>query len=425
MKANAESKSGLMFYPAREEGGDEGEEPPPAYLATPKDASRNRTPASPPRRHAFPSNKRPIQIAPTAALDPLRWPAHRSRRRWSGQGQQEISVDNADVVVLYSLALGLKRGRPEDNIADEETAAVAVEVAAALKQRVGSIQLVPVWEDLTRALLPFDRSRHVVFNLCESLGGLAFTEAEVTRQLDQLGFTCTGTPFRAHRRCTNKLTTKRLLELHGIPTPNYWVCRCPADPVPATIRFPAIVKPIAEGGSFGIHGDSIVHDRSQLRAKVEECIAIYRQPALVEEFIAGREINIAMWGNRRPDVLPISEIVFKWTTDPLQQIVTFESKWIEGCEEYHDTPAICPAIMSPFERSRAEDAAAKAFLALGMRGYARVDVRLRDGIPYILEVNANPDLAPDAGFFRSASVAGYTYPGMALRILELALEARR
>lgn len=401
---------------ARTEIEGEAEEPPsPLHQRTPRARRAPRPGAAAARPAPAPAARllelqEPV-VAPAIGLAPARV------RRLPALRQVEV-------VVLYSLALGLERGRPEDRVADEETAQVATHIAAALDGNVRAVHAVPVWDDLPAALREFDPQRHVVFNLVESLGGRAFTEPEAPRLLEALGFVHTGAPHAALQRCANKLVTKELLRTAGLPTPRAQIFRQPG-PRPLRVPLPALVKPVAEGGSFGVTQDSLATDRDGLLERVARCLEVYRQPALAEEFIAGREINVALWGNERPKVLPISEILFQWTDNPLQQFVTFDSKWVPDSVEYDGTPAVCPAPLSPAERARVAAVATRAYRTLGMRGFARVDMRLRDGIPYVLEVNANPDLAPDAGFFRSASAAGYSYSGMLLHILRLALAASR
>jgi D-alanine-D-alanine ligase len=120
-------------------------------------------------------------------------------------------------------------------------------------------------------------------------------------------------------------------------------------------------------------------------------------------------------------VLPIAEIAFTWTDEPLQRIVTFSGKWHADSVEAVGTPGICPADLSQDDQDAVEAAAVLAYQKMGVRGFARVDIRLRDGTPLILEVNINPDLAEDAGFYRSARTAGHSYASMLLHILRLAL----
>jgi D-alanine-D-alanine ligase len=315
-------------------------------------------------------------------------------------------LGEAEIVVLYNLALGLERGRPEDLISDAETARVARAVAGALQGHVRSVELAPVWDDLGAVLRRYDPARHVIFNLCESLGGRSWSEAEVPRLMRAGGFVHTGSSFLALRRAGNKLITKRTLVA--------------ADEELGDLT-DAIVKPVAEHGSCGVSLASVVDDRQALGERIDECIRSYRQPALVEEFIDGRELNVALWGNGFPEVLPIAEIAFTWTDEPLQRIVTFSGKWHADSVEAVGTPGICPADLSQDDQDAVEAAAVLAYQKMGVRGFARVDMRLRDGTPLILEVNINPDLAEDAGFYRSARTAGHSYASMLLHILRLAL----
>ena len=329
-------------------------------------------------------------------------------------------VGEAEIVVLYNLALGLERGRAEDLISDAETARVAQAVAAALQGHVRSVELAPVWDDLGEVLRRYDPDRHVIFNLCESLGGRSWSEAEVPRLMRAGGFVHTGSSFLALRRAGNKLITKRTLLATGLQTPAFEVIRRPGRR-PTRVPLPAIVKPVAEHGSCGVSLASVVDDRHALGERIDECIRSYRQPALVEEFIDGRELNVALWGNGFPDVLPIAEIAFTWTDEPLQRIVTFSGKWHADSVEAVGTPGICPADLSQGDQDAVEAAAVLAYQKMGVRGFARVDMRLRDQTPFILEVNINPDLAEDAGFYRSARTAGHSYASMLLHILRLAL----
>jgi D-alanine-D-alanine ligase len=145
---------------------------------------------------------------------------------------------------------------------------------------------------------------------------------------------------------------------------------------------------------------------------------------LIEDYIPGREINVALWGADEPEILPLYEIDFQWTSDPFQRIVSFDSKWVKESVEYSGTPGICPAGLSSRDEGSIREVALRAYELLGIRSYARIDIRLFEGIPYILEVNANPDLAPNAGFYRTAKAAGFSYPQMVRRITQLALESQ-
>ena len=388
----------------------------------PPGTSRNRaapqwagSPApSPARAHSALS---PDAGALTPPVEIPRRPRAEPRRKTT----RAVDLKKYDIAVLYSLALGLERGRQEDLIADQETERVARDVAEVLKGHAASVHLVPIWEDLGPLVANFNPRKTIVFNMVESLGGRAMTDAETPRILQALGFRFTGNAYTGLRRAGDKWTTKRLLGAAGLAVPRAQLFRKPRERV-VTVPLPAIVKPSAEGASFGITHDSVVRDFPALFARIEECYRIYRQPVLVEEFIPGREINVAVWGNGHPVVLPLSEIIFQWTDDPLKRIVSFDAKWTEDSIEYNQTPGRCPADLTPAERQRLEHAALRTYQLIGVKGFCRVDMRLRDGVPYILEVNANPTLAKEAGFFRSASAVGHTYESMILHIVKLAFQ---
>jgi D-alanine-D-alanine ligase len=144
----------------------------------------------------------------------------------------------------------------------------------------------------------------------------------------------------------------------------------------------------------------------------------YRQPALIERYLDGREFNVSVLGNDEPRVLPISEIDYSKLPPEVPRILFYEAKWMEDSPYYLETPAICPARgLSASLARKIEQIARRAFMAMGCRGYARVDMRVGRGRPYVLEVNGNPSLAPNAGLARSARQAGLTYPDLVSRIL--------
>ena len=143
-----------------------------------------------------------------------------------------------------------------------------------------------------------------------------------------------------------------------------------------------------------------------LKKRIEYVFNSFKQPALVEEFIVGRELNAAVIGDKNPVVLPISEIDFSRMPDNLHPIVSYQAKWDPMHEAYHKTIPICPAILPDETREEAERMALECVRAVGTRDYSRVDMRLskEDNLLYVLEVNPNPDLTPGAGFLRSANI---------------------
>jgi D-alanine-D-alanine ligase len=177
------------------------------------------------------------------------------------------------------------------------------------------------------------------------------------------------------------------------------------------------VKPVAEDASLGISNDSMVRDIKSLQERVTYVIERYNQSALVEEFITGREINAAAWGDPL-ELLPLSEIDFNDFAQPEAGIVNYAAKWQAESFEFHHTPAICPANLKPNLEKKIRRSVITALQCSGVNNYTRVDLRIAENdTPYILEINANPDISPGAGFFRAVEQSGLTYPDLVLKIL--------
>jgi D-alanine-D-alanine ligase len=210
-----------------------------------------------------------------------------------------------------------------------------------------------------------------------------------------------------------------MLDQLNIPTPAWRACSSP-DEVEGWGIFPAIVKPAAEHCSFGITDGAVVSDLKQLRERVAFVLQTYGGLALVEDFIVGREFNVSIWGNGRPAPLPLYEIDFSDIPDPQHRLVDFDAKWTKGSFTYEHTPSRCPAEVDDKVAVRIRDVAMAAYRALRLRDYGRIDMRVRDGQPYVVDVNSNPDITIDGGFAKTAAVAGYDYGAMVSRIVNLA-----
>jgi len=306
-------------------------------------------------------------------------------------------------------------------LAEQGVIVCAQAVAAVLREAGYHVAQVPIHTDVERALAPYPPTEWVVFNLGEGVDGRLFEEVRIIWALDAMGYRYTGSGADALSHSTHKALAKTRLAQAGVPTPPWRVFRHPGEVVEDGFRFPVIVKPVAEDASLGIGPEAVVHNRAGLETRVGYITERYRQMALVEQFIAGREFNVALWGDP-PEVLPLAEVDFSAFPNPWERIVSFAAKWEEDSFDYNHTPVLCPAPVDPELGARIADTAQRAWAAMGCRGYARVDMRVDDeGTPYVVEVNCNPDLSPDAGFYRAARTAGYTYKDMVLRILEMAL----
>lgn len=326
------------------------------------------------------------------------------------------------VAVLYNVSACLVKGEPRDLLAEEGVAVCAEAVSQALRAGGYRVVQVPVHLDVELAMAPYPPTEWIVFNLGEGLEGRLFEEPRIVWALEAMGYCLTGSAGDAIARSVHKARAKDLFARDGVPTPSWWFFRHPddVDTLKDELAFPLIVKPVAEDASIGVGAGAVVHSLSGLRDRIAYVVERYRQAALAETFITGREFNVALWGDP-PQVLPLAEIDFSAFDDPFARIVSFAAKWEEASFEYHHTPVLCPAPLEQRVADRIAGTARRAWDAVGCRGYGRVDMRLGAGdVPYVVEVNCNPDLSPEAGFHRAARVAGYSYEEMVSNIVDIA-----
>lgn len=250
----------------------------------------------------------------------------------------------------------------------------------------------------------------VVFNFVEIYKDKPHLEMNIVSLYELLGVAYTGAPPMALANCQNKQLAKRILLSAGILTPHFIYIDKLQKSYRHNLKYPVIIKPAFEDASVGIENSAIVTNSRELKNRIEYIINDFKQPALCEEFIDGRELNVAIFGDEKPTALPISEIDFSQMPEHLYNIVSYQAKWDPFHEAYHKTIPICPAKLPKKIEIQAKEIALRAFKIMGVRDYARVDMRLsNDNQLYVLEVNPNPDLTEGAGFMRSAQAAGYSY----------------
>ena len=323
------------------------------------------------------------------------------------------------VGILYNLVDHIERGFEKDIISDNEIVETVKRVQEAL-ENIHEVVPARVRPELFSILgkTSFD----IVFNLCEGLDGNVKGEAWIPAFLDIIGVPYTGSDSFTLALCLDKGKTKDILVANNIPTPRYKIFTSASQEISADLKFPLIVKPVHEDASVGISPDSVVNDESQLMQRVGHILDSYRQPALVEEYIEGRELNVAIIGNGEDIIVfPISEILFD-CDDDTARIIDYEAKWINDSEMYGRTKGVCPASLPDDLERKIKKYAIKAYILMGCRDYARIDFRLRDDTPYVLEVNPNPGINVDSGFFRSAEALGLSYGKLIKNILNTAIE---
>ncbi len=263
----------------------------------------------------------------------------------------------------------------------------------------------------------------LVFNLCDDgFFSNALLEPHIPAILDILKIPYTGSNYFSLSLCLNKSVAKSIFTQNNIPTPQFQVFETESDKLNPDLRFPLIVKPLREDASIGIKDDSIVQEETALKERVKFVFHEYKQPALVEEFIAGREFNVGLIGNAIKEILPISEIKFVGFPENKPKIVSYAAKWDEESLEFKGTVRQCPAEVDEQLKTKLIVLAQQAADTLFCQDYCRVDFRVdKDNNPYVLEVNPNPDISTDAGLAAMASAQGYQYKELVDKILKSAL----
>lgn len=254
------------------------------------------------------------------------------------------------------------------------------------------------------------------FNLCEGIDGVAALEPAVIGVLELLGVPYTGSSSWTTALCLHKNLVNGVLDRAALPVPRWKLVRR-GEPV-TSVGFPAICKPAAEDASIGIEQRSVVRSSRALATRVAAMHERWDE-VLVQRYVDGREVNVGIVGDT---VLPIAEIDFGAMPHGMWRIVSYRSKWATGSDEDVGAAPRCPADLSPALEQQLSSIALAAWRAVGGEGYGRADFRVDAlGRPWLLEINANPDLSPGAGLTRMAAAAGLDYAMLVRRIHDLAL----
>jgi len=161
---------------------------------------------------------------------------------------------------------------------------------------------------------------------------------------------------------------------------------------------------------------------TSLKNRVRYIVKRFQHPALVEDFIDGRELHVSLWGNGEIDVLPPAEMEFPSSKDVHYRLCTYEAKFVSESEQYRNIKTLLPAPLSECELHEVEQVCRAAYVLMGCRDYARIDIRMKDGLFYILDINPNADICPDTSTILAAEFAGYTYDDFLRRLVFLAAE---
>ena len=348
--------------------------------------------------------------------------AAQAARRSPRKRQQPI-----DVAIIYNVDFEEARFDTDPCFQSRATVeSVAEEVASAIaSDGLHTATLMPTEGDFSELKAKLeDLQPSCVFNMCESLGNDARLETALPTVLDLMGIPYTGSPPDALSAALYKDRVKQRLLQAGVPTPQ-GVLLENAD-APCDLPFPLIVKPSREDGSAGIWAKSVVHDETSLREGVTELLNMFKAPVLVEQYLDGREFNVALLGYPQARVLPLQEIDFSNLPEEQPRIVSYDAKWKTGSVEDLGTQPVMHPDVPPALAARMRKAATEACRAVGVRDYGRVDIRLTSsGVPYVIDVNPNCDLSPDAGYARAAQSVGIDYPALMRLLVRYALRRKK
>ena len=275
----------------------------------------------------------------------------------------------------------------------------------------------------TQSLIELAQSEtDLIFNLVESFSGDDGYDSNVAAYLELLGRKFTGAGSHGLYLAQDKALAKKIFAFHGIHTPYFATVYRGRTEHSHDIEFPVIVKPAREDGSIGIHFGAVCNSIKELMERIDYIHAEFDSPALIEEYIEGRELYVAVLGNDKPTALPIVELDLSKLPEGTPRIAGAEVKWEEDTDAYKNTQPFFPEDLEDDVVTRIQETAVSAFQALQLRDYGRIDFRLaKDGTVHVLEVNPNPYLLPSSEFAMAAKKSGRPYAQVVAEIADLAL----
>jgi D-alanine-D-alanine ligase len=263
---------------------------------------------------------------------------------------------------------------------------------------------------------------NLVFNLTESYAGDDTMDMNMAAYLDLLGASYTGAGPHALYLAQDKALAKKIFAFHGIKTPYFATSYRGKLDHSHDIEFPLIVKPTSEDGSIGIDATSVVNSVKELMEKIHYIQEEFDSPALIEEYIEGREIYASILGNDSPEVLPLVELDLSRLPEGTPHIAGTDVKWEKETEAYKVTKAAPVEDLPEPTVKRLSDTALAAYQALKLRDYGRIDMRLsKKGEVFVIEANPNPWLSTGAEFVMAARKAGRSYTQLIGEIVDLAM----
>lgn len=326
------------------------------------------------------------------------------------------------VALLYNQIKQDMLTRPSlDKIAELDSSETIDCVKEALVSGGNEVILIEADEDAYAKLKKEREGIDIVFNIAEGQRGES-RESYIPAICEMLEIPYTGSGVLPLGLCLNKAKTKEILEFYGIPTPHWQVFKSKDDQLKPGLRFPLIVKLLHEGSQMGMSKDSVVYSEEDLRDRVVYLVHEYQEPAIVEEFIDGREFTVSILGNEEPIILPIVEAAFEpdqktrlFTPD--EPILPFIPKEVKINRKVR---SVCPAQIDEELKGRLEKTALNAYRAIDCKDWCRVDLRMRQDIPNVLELNPIAGIDPSYLLPMAAKAAGISYQRLINMILNFA-----
>lgn len=318
---------------------------------------------------------------------------------------------------------------PPDTLEGQDPKAVAewrteYDVIQTLRANGHEVRALGVLDSITELRTTIaDWQPDVVFNLLEEFDGIVSYDQHVIAFLEMLRQPYTGCNPRGLLLSRDKALCKQVFHFHRIPSPQFEVFRRGQRvKLPRKLRFPLFVKSSTDDASLGISQASVVEDPARLKERIEFVLEQHKSDVLVEEYIEGRELYVGMMGNERLTRFPVWELNFGSMASSGSAIATRKAKWDLKYRAKYGIDSQPAADLPAGTEARLDRLCRRIYRALGLTGYARMDFRMRaDGSLYALEANANPHLAQEEDFARSAEAAGRSYGDLLDSIVKLGL----
>ncbi len=264
----------------------------------------------------------------------------------------------------------------------------------------------------------------LVFNMSEAFSGKRDFEPNMTALMQLVGVPFTGAGPMSLQLCKDKGLTKVILNYHQIKTPQFLVLKKSKSMKSLKkFKYPAIIKPLQLESSEGISQVSYVENEKEATARIKFIHDKYSVDAIMEEFIDGRELYVSVLGNDKLNVFPPREMFFKQIPDDEPKFATYKSKWDQDYRKKWGIDSGWASHMPEATQKKLFDICKKIYRVLGIQGFGRIDLRIKDNEIYFIEANPNPSIAKKEDYALSAHKAGVEYEDLIAKIVSLSLTA--